>query len=163
MYIHLQLPLTFLFGVEHLVAPIITYGSLPILAVQFWAILHVPMAAIVERAEVSDEAMDEIEALLAETHLYRDPDLSLSRLARRLGQPVKSVSRTINAATGSSVSHYINGWRINEAADLLRTTSRKVDDISQACGFLSRSNFYREFHRIYGMTPAAYRKKGSQP
>lgn len=151
--------LAFIFGVEHWVPPIITYGSLPILAVHFWAILKVPMNPIASRAEVSTDDLAQIEALLSETHLYRDPELSLARLAKRLGQPVKTVSRTINGATGASVSQYINGWRIEEAAELLRTTPRKVEDISAACGFLSRSNFYREFQRVHDATPASYRKQ----
>ena len=151
--------LAFLFGAQTWVAPIITYGSLPILAVQFWAIMKVPTEPVTPKADIPADALSDIDALMAETRLYRDPELSLSRLARRLGQPVKQVSSTINGATGSSVSHYINGWRIEEACELLRTTNRKVDDISQACGFLSRSNFYREFQRIHAKSPATYRKQ----
>ena len=149
----------FIFGVESWVAPLITYASLPMIAVQFWALLNVPTGEIANSSTIDENALGDIDAFLSETHLYRDPELSLARLARRLGQPVKNVSRVINGATGASVSHYINGWRIEEAAELLRTSQRKVDDISQACGFLSRSNFYREFQRIHGQSPANFRKQ----
>ena len=38
---------------------------------------------------------------------------------------------------------------------------KNVDEIAEQCGFMSRSNFYREFQRIHATSPAAYRKAAS--
>jgi len=150
--------LSFVFGAEQYVVPLISFGSLPLIALLLFGALNLPQGKTKSAGPVDSDALEQIDAYLAETKLYRDPELSLTRLARRLGQPVKSLSRTINAATGASVSHYINNWRIDEAAELLRSSPRKVDDIAQACGFLSRSNFYREFQRVHKESPSAFRK-----
>jgi AraC-like DNA-binding protein len=43
------------------------------------------------------------------------------------------------------------------AAEMLLKSDDPVAQISEKSGFLTRSNFYREFQRVYGTTPAAYR------
>ncbi|MDG1211928.1 MAG: helix-turn-helix domain-containing protein [Paracoccaceae bacterium] len=54
----------------------------------------------------------------------------------------------------------MNDRRIEAAAEALLTTNSKIEIIAQNSGFLSRSNFYREFQGVHGITPAAYRKAG---
>ena len=132
---------------------------MPIIAALIVAAISVPSGRAKPAPAGNSDALEEIAAFLAETHAYRDPDLSLAKFARQLGQPVRQISRIVNDATGSSVSNYINRWRIDEAAELLGSTGRKIDDIAYSVGFLSRSNFYREFQRIHDTSPSAYRKR----
>lgn len=100
-------------------------------------------------------------ALLSETGLHRDPDLTLSRLARRLGVPARSLSLAINRVYGLSVSLFINERRVEDAAALLKETDATVADIMEQTGFLSRSNFYREFQRVHSTPPAEFRKQNA--
>ncbi|WP_300030969.1 AraC family transcriptional regulator [uncultured Roseobacter sp.] len=97
-------------------------------------------------------------ACLQETRLFTDPDLSLTRLARRIAVTDRALSEAINRHTGANVSQFINGFRVQEAADLLRTTRDPVMRIGEQAGFLTRSNFYAEFQRVHGMSPGAWRK-----
>ncbi len=97
-------------------------------------------------------------ALLTNTKLYLDPDLTVQRLARRLHVPERQLSRAINQTCGMNLSQYVNGFRLNHAATLLRGTDDSVASVIGASGFLTRSNFYREFQRVYGMSPASYRR-----
>lgn len=147
----------FMSGFGAYVPQLIAVGSLPITAGLFVAALNVPVAAQVS-ATVSPEGLDDIDAYLSASEAFRDPELSLAKLARGLGQPIKSVSQRINAGTGSSVSTYINRKRVEAAARQLRETRDKVEVVGQDCGFLSRSNFYRAFQEAHDMTPAAYRR-----
>lgn len=100
-------------------------------------------------------------ALLSESGLHRDPDLTLSRMARRLGIPARSLSIAVNRVHGQSVSLFVNARRVEDAAALLRTTDATVADIMERTGFLSRSNFYREFQRVHGVPPAEYRRQSA--
>ncbi len=97
-------------------------------------------------------------ALLTETRLYLETDLTLDRLARRLTLPTRTVSEAINQTQGMNVSQYVNGFRLAHAARLLRETNDPVTQVMEASGFLTRSNFYREFERVYAQSPSAYRK-----
>ncbi|MEP5728383.1 MAG: AraC family transcriptional regulator [Sulfitobacter sp.] len=97
--------------------------------------------------------------VLERSKLYLDPDLSVQRLARRLSVPERTLSAAINQSQGMNVSQYVNGFRLRHAADLLRTTSDPVSKVMAQSGFLTRSNFYREFQRVYGQSPAQFRKE----
>lgn len=52
----------------------------------------------------------------------------------------------------------VNDFRIAEAMRLLAETDRPVTTIQFEAGFLTKSNFNREFRRVTGTSPSAYRK-----
>lgn len=97
-------------------------------------------------------------AFLVSSQLYLDTGLTIERLAKRMHVPMRSLSAAINQTKGMNVSQYVNGFRLDHAAGLLRDTDLSVTDIAAQSGFLTRSNFYREFQRSYNQSPAAYRQ-----
>lgn len=99
-----------------------------------------------------------LDALMAERQLYKDVDLNLGRLARRLSLPARRVSSAVNRIHGMSVSHYVNKYRIEEACRLLATTDTSIIQVMMEAGFLSKSNFNREFLRLTGVSPIAWRR-----
>ncbi|GFE51702.1 AraC family transcriptional regulator [Roseobacter cerasinus] len=107
-----------------------------------------------EDADLSRKAA----AFLTDSRLFVDPQLSLTRLARRLGVTDRALSEAINRSTGKNVSQFINDFRVAEAARLLQETRDAVGAVGEAAGFLTRSNFYSEFNRVMGQSPGAYRK-----
>ncbi|MGB7260755.1 MAG: helix-turn-helix transcriptional regulator [Albidovulum sp.] len=111
-----------------------------------------------EAASLEQSAHD----LLINSQLYRDTDLSVERLAKRLHVPARALSAAINQSKGMNVSQYVNGFRLGHAASLLADTDLSVVKVMDQSGFLTRSNFYREFQRSYGQTPAAYRQNTSK-
>ncbi|MER8506059.1 AraC family transcriptional regulator [Mesorhizobium sp. M0220] len=104
-----------------------------------------------------------VDALMTSKYLYKDVDLNLGRIARRLGLPARQVSSAVNRVHGSSVSQYVNGRRIDEARRLLAATDEPITRIMLDAGFLSKSNFNREFLRITGLSPKAWRRKYRPP
>jgi AraC-like DNA-binding protein len=102
--------------------------------------------------EVDTNLLQRLEGLLTQEQLYLQSDLTLSRLARRLGVPAKTLSATINAAHQENVSRYVNGYRIRHACDLLQQ-GLSVTETIYASGFNTKSNFNREFSRITGQSP----------
>lgn len=109
-------------------------------------------------AAQTDDAMllARLDRLMAEEHLFLEPDLTLARLARRLQVPAKQLSAAINRETGENVSRHVNGYRIRHACDLLND-GMTVTDAIYASGFNTKSNFNREFLRITGQSPSAWR------
>lgn len=104
------------------------------------------------------EILNRLTALF-DNGLHRDEDLSLRKMARRLGVPDRRVSNAINRAQGINVSQYVNEFRIRDACTLLRTTDQSILQISITVGFASKSNFNREFVRVTGDTPSDWRKQ----
>jgi AraC-like DNA-binding protein len=106
-------------------------------------------------SEADTTIMARLDVLVEEGRLYLDPDLTLSRLARRLGLPVKTLSIAINRVTGENVSRYINARRIKAACAALEA-GESVTEAMLSAGFNTKSNFNREFLRITGKTPRAF-------
>ena len=50
----------------------------------------------------------------------------------------------------------------NRTRRLLRETSHKISVVARECGYGHYSNFFRQFRRHFGMTPAAYRDNISE-
>ena len=110
----------------------------------------------------SDPEAEALEArartLLTESRLFLDTDLTVDRLAKRLTVPSRALSLAINQTKGVNVSQYVNDFRLDHAAALLVEGQGSVAEVMEQSGFLTRSNFYREFQRRFGVTPAAYRE-----
>lgn len=102
-----------------------------------------------------------VDALMRDGEIYRDVDLNLDRIARRLRRPAREVSGAINRTQGMSVSQYVNAHRVRRACRLLEETADPITRIMLDAGFGTKSNFNREFQRVTGMTPSAYRRSAS--
>ncbi|ABD53649.1 helix-turn-helix domain-containing protein [Jannaschia sp. CCS1] len=106
----------------------------------------------------TDTLEQKARTLLEDQRLFLDTDLTLDRLAKRLHVPARALSEVINRTQNMNVSQYVNGFRLSHAAHLLETTDLTVTQVTEQSGFLTRSNFYREFERVFAMSPTAYRK-----
>ncbi len=100
--------------------------------------------------------MARLDELMRQRQAWTDPDLTLGRLARRLGVPAKRLSATINSEHGENVSRYINRYRIEHACELLREDP-SITAAMLGSGFSTKSNFNREFLRVTGGTPSEWR------
>lgn len=101
-----------------------------------------------------------VDRLMQTKKLYKDTELNLGRLARKLNMPARTVSLAINRIHRMSVSQYVNDYRIREACHLLASTDTPVTRVMFDAGFLSKSNFNREFLRVTGQNPTAWRRAG---
>nr|WP_078051393.1 AraC family transcriptional regulator [Agrobacterium tumefaciens] len=121
-----------------------------------------PVAELSASAEPSEQDRDivaRVDRLMETQALYRDENLNLSRLARRLGLPSRQISGAINRSLGVNVSQYVNQLRIREACRLLEETEQSVTAIMLSSGFQTKSNFNREFRRVTGMSPVDWRER----
>lgn len=128
--------------------------------------LHPPRfdgAAIIRPACAAprDEAaiLAQLTDLVHAQGLFRDPDLSLMKLARRMGVPARELSGIVNRRCGKNMAQWVNGFRIQAACEQLATGDAPITTVMLDCGFFTKSNFNREFLRHTGMSPSAYRQQ----
>ena len=98
--------------------------------------------------------------------LYRDPLLSLPRLAERLSLSPHLLSRFLNDHLGKGFNDYLNGYRFQEACERLqKNRDETVLEILLECGFNSKSVFNTGFKKRYGTTPSLWRRSlpGKEP
>jgi AraC-like DNA-binding protein len=110
-------------------------------------------------AERDAAIVSRLDRLLTDQALFLDPDLTLARLARRLGLPAKQLSSAINRIAGQNVSRHINAYRIRHACERLKA-GQSVTTAMLESGFNTKSNFNREFQRVTGTSPTAWLSEG---
>jgi AraC-like DNA-binding protein/tetratricopeptide (TPR) repeat protein len=121
--------------------------------------------ALEDRVIVDAELLSlhtKIVQLLVEESLYRDPELTPSTLAKRLGMSTRRLSEVVAAVEGCSVSQYFNRLRVAEASRILESGDAqvyKLETLAEQCGFNSRQHFHRVFEQVTGVSPGFYRKR----
>lgn len=117
-----------------------------------------PAGAVIPSEELA-ALYARLEKQVCETQIYLNPDLTLNLLARKTGIPARQVSGAINTLGQCNLSQWINGFRIERAKELLLSTSLPVTDIMLESGFITKSNFNREFQRVTGSSPTQFRQQ----
>lgn len=117
-------------------------------------------------SEESDrKIMEQIEAAVVSDELYKCPELSLDMLADRTGIYRGYISGALNRCTGRNFNTYINEYRVKEAIRLLsesRNENLTIEAVGYQSGFNDRTNFYRIFKKLTGLSPTDFRKNKSQ-
>jgi AraC-like DNA-binding protein len=102
-----------------------------------------------------------ISGLMEQEMLYRDSDLSLDLLAKKLNEQRHHVSQAINEQAGKSFSEFVNEYRVAEAQQLLAAMKKRemnAIEVAYQVGFGTKNAFNLAFKKRTGMTPTAYRE-----
>lgn len=67
------------------------------------------------------------------------------------------LSTLFREVTGINFLHYLNGYRINKSAELLKTTNMNISEVAENCGFPTPSYYTKIFRKFSGLTPTQYR------
>ena len=84
-------------------------------------------------------------------------DVNTTFLADKMCMSSSTLNRKMKNVTGMSVTVYVRTRRILAAMRLLRTTSKPISEIEQACGFNTPGHFSKLFKAETGMSPSDYR------
>ena len=88
--------------------------------------------------------------------------ITLQSIAANVHKSPGECSRIFKKTTNSTIFDYLEGYRIEQAAQLLRTSSLSVESIGAACGFGTASYFIKVFKKNMGQTPLDYRRYGAK-
>jgi AraC family transcriptional regulator len=96
-------------------------------------------------------------------HQYLD-EFRLSELASLAGVHRVHLVREFRKHYGDTIGQYIRKLRIDHACQLLGQTNLTLREISSTCRFADQSHFTKQFRKLSGLTPAAYRNlvKGAE-
>ncbi|MFC0215546.1 AraC family transcriptional regulator [Paenibacillus chartarius] len=83
---------------------------------------------------------------------------TLEQVAQRFFISPSHLSRVFKSITGLNFRDYMLLLRMKEAQRMLRETNKKVQLISEECGFVNIAHFNKAFKKIVGVSPLQYRK-----
>ena len=84
-------------------------------------------------------------------------------LARACGLSVRALERHFRSAYGVSPHDYLRELRIRMSCSALVFSWKSITEIASEFGFSDQSHFTKEFRRILGETPRAYRVRHARP
>lgn len=85
--------------------------------------------------------------------------ITSGEMARSAGTSVRGLERAFDRDYGLSPRQYLRRLRMQTACQLLVSTRSPLAQVADRCGFADQSHFNRDFKRMTGMTPRAYRLK----
>lgn len=88
-----------------------------------------------------------------------DESMNPDSLADFIGVSKAGLYRKLKELTEKTPSEFVRTIRLEYAASLLKTTKLTVTEIMYKSGFSNKSYFYREFAKLYDMSPKEYRNK----
>lgn len=106
--------------------------------------------------------MLELLTVMKEEKPYLDPNMTVTKLAKRLGVSKEHISQTINQSFYMNFNQFLNKYRIEEAKERLKDPKESqyvVFKIALDVGFNSKSTFNTAFKKFTGMNPSQYREK----
>jgi len=91
--------------------------------------------------------------------MQNDPsrNFTLARMAQSVNLSPPYFCYLFKSVTGTPPGKYLKTLRMQQAATLLTTTFLSVKEIVRRVGCSDDSHFVRDFKRMYGVTPSAYR------
>jgi AraC-like DNA-binding protein len=90
---------------------------------------------------------------------FRD-EVRLEEVARVAGMSPRQLQRLFHLATGDAPLAYLRKFRLMQAAAALRDPRNRVTEVAFASGFNDSNYFSRQFQKLFGASPRAYRRRG---
>ncbi len=84
-------------------------------------------------------------------------EMSVAEIARAASISESECIRCFRNTIGVTPIKYVRQLRLQRAAELLKTTDKKIVEIGEECGFQEMSYFSRVFREQFSRTPSQYR------
>ncbi len=88
---------------------------------------------------------------------YYKQDFTLDSLAKALFVSKSHLSKLLYKECGEHFADYVKNLRIKRSASLIQNTRLSNSQIIENCGFKDIPTFYKNFKKVYGVTPKQYR------
>jgi ligand-binding sensor domain-containing protein/signal transduction histidine kinase/DNA-binding response OmpR family regulator len=98
--------------------------------------------------------LEQLDAMIHEN--LGGADVDVENLARRMNMSRATFHRKVKALSNLTPHELINISRLQKAARLLADGDYKVYEVADMVGYSLASNFARDFHKQFGMTPTEY-------
>lgn len=103
--------------------------------------------------------LDILKQMLSYIHSQYAGPMTLAQIAAVGGVSRSKCCQIFKTYMGHSPIDYVTSYRLEKAAELLRSTDRMVTEIAFACGFNSPSYFTEVFTRAKGCSPKEFRRR----
>ena len=114
--------------------------------------------------ENKEKIIDRIKTIVIDKIHHSDQDKIVfsELLASELHKDYSGLSKLFSAEEGITLEHFIILQKIERVKELLLYNEMTLSEIADMLGYSSTAHLSAQFRKITGLTPTAFRKKGSQ-
>jgi AraC-like DNA-binding protein len=105
----------------------------------------------------------QLAVVLGLMHQHPDRPWTVPMLAREVGLSRATLTRRFRELLGETPLAYLSRWRLQAAADLIRSERLSLGEVAARVGYQSEASFSRVFRQAMGQRPGAYRRTASHP
>ncbi|WP_164821778.1 response regulator [Paenibacillus koleovorans] len=91
---------------------------------------------------------------------YWKDQLSILEMANELNYTSAYICMIFKKATGDTLNHYLNEYRLQKAKELMNDVTLKIADVAALVGYSSENYFSKVFRKYEGLSPSDYRRGG---
>ena len=106
-----------------------------------------------------EQRHDRLQKVLPYLDAHCTEPITQPQIAALAGMSPSRFRAFFKETTGSTLSHYVRGLRVAQAAEWLAKTDRSLADIAAAAGFADQSHLFRCFREAMGCGPLEFRQK----
>jgi AraC-like DNA-binding protein len=110
---------------------------------------------------IAESYANELKQLMEAKKPYKDPDLTLPELAKKLNLSTNILSQVINGYCCQNFYNFVNIYRAEEVIGMMKDPlceNRSILDLAYDAGFKSKTTFNTIFKKHTGLTPSEFRK-----
>ena len=122
-------------------------------------IIHYNLLAqksLVKKPRNNKKKQDYILTTIDYIHRNYTQKLFLEVVAAHVGVSVQALCRAFKEHLGTTVTDYVNAYRIYKSTVLLSETAISIQEIAKLCGFENTSYFIKVFKKYKGITPVNF-------
>ena len=144
------------FSMDHLKAQISSLLNNRNLVKEYYA--HSPLAHLKGIANTKADVtfLENLQHIIDDNII--DKDLDVDMLSKKMHMSRSTLHRKIRAISDMSPNELIIISRLKKAAELLADGRYKINEVANIVGYTLNSNFSRDFHRQFGISPSDYIK-----
>ena len=90
-------------------------------------------------------------------HERMSEDLTIIKIAEKIGMSRATLVRRFREEIGMPPIEYLTQWRLLKAHNMLKHSTRPIENIAEEVGFATKQTLTKSFKRHYGYTPGSLR------
>lgn len=142
------------FAFEHLMAQIANLISNRTIIKEYFARSPLTHIKGIACSNADKQFLEQLNAVISDR--IADMDLDVDQLSKLMNLSRPTLYRKINALSNLTPNELINLSRLKKAAELLAEGKYKINEVALMVGYSVQTNFSRDFHKQFGVTPSAY-------
>ena len=123
----------------------------------FLAYAYGDVIEFIREEQKNSESMQTVATIIQYVQMHLNEDITLSDLSQEAHHSISYICSVFKSAMNKTINNYVKEKRLEMAIQYMKT-DMPIADAAAMTGFNNYSYFYKTFRKVYGVSPAEYKK-----